>query len=116
MLDNNRYAVPAYPLYHCGSSHAFAARFYLFKQDWTKVVTYATLVFYPDNNITRIAAPQEHDLSPLTYLELFRRLCKSHGAGQPAAGRKRLPCMAVIILLSSMPLTRPNAMKYWGPM
>ncbi|MGN7720740.1 RagB/SusD family nutrient uptake outer membrane protein [Chitinophaga sp. 22620] len=69
MLDNNRYAVPAYH-FTTAAAYAFAARFYLFKQDWTKVVTYATLVF-PDNNITPMLRPWNTTYKTMTYLELF---------------------------------------------
>lgn len=69
MLDNNRYSVPAYH-FTTAAAYAFASRFYLFKRDWTKAVTYATLVF-PDNNVTPMLRPWNTTYKTMTYLELF---------------------------------------------
>ncbi|RPD42568.1 RagB/SusD family nutrient uptake outer membrane protein [Chitinophaga barathri] len=75
MLDNNRYSVPAYH-FTTTAAYAFASRFYLFKQDWTKAVTYATLVF-PDNNITPMLRPWNTRYMTITYLELFSIYAKA---------------------------------------
>lgn len=69
LLDNNRYTVPAYH-FTTAAAYAFASRFYLFKRDWTKAVTYATMVF-PDNNITPMLRPWNTTYKTMTYLELF---------------------------------------------
>ncbi|WP_437918043.1 RagB/SusD family nutrient uptake outer membrane protein [Sphingobacterium sp. LRF_L2] len=44
LLDDNRYSVPKYH-FTVAAAHAFAARFYLFKRSWTKVIQHASSVF-----------------------------------------------------------------------
>ncbi len=48
LLDDKSYQVPAYR-FTKAAGHAFAARFYLFKQQYDSVIKHASLVF-PDNN------------------------------------------------------------------
>lgn len=48
LLDNKAYKIPAYH-FNKAAANAFATRFYLFKKDYNKVITYASQVF-PGNN------------------------------------------------------------------
>lgn len=49
LINNNVFRVPKYH-FNTAAAHAFAARFYLFKQDYQKAVEHANLVF-PGGNI-----------------------------------------------------------------
>jgi starch-binding outer membrane protein, SusD/RagB family len=49
LINNNAYRIPKYH-FNTAAAHAFAARFYLFKQDYQKVVDHANQVF-PGGNI-----------------------------------------------------------------
>ena len=49
LLDNNAYRVPKYH-FNTSAAHAFATRFYLFKQEYQKVIDHAGQVF-PGGNI-----------------------------------------------------------------
>lgn len=48
LLDNNAYRVPKYH-FNTSAAHAFAARFYLFKQDYVNVIDQANRVFAGGN-------------------------------------------------------------------
>lgn len=48
LIDDTRYTVPRYH-FNKAAANAFAARFYLFKKDYAKVVTYANAVFAAGN-------------------------------------------------------------------
>jgi hypothetical protein len=50
LIDDTKYTVPAYH-FTKAAAHAFAARFYLFKQDYANVVTHANAVFASGNII-----------------------------------------------------------------
>lgn len=47
LIDDNRYSVPTYH-FTTSAAHAFASRFYLFKQSYARVVQHASLVFPAD--------------------------------------------------------------------
>lgn len=68
LLDNNAYRVPKYH-FNTSAAHAFAARFYLFKQDFANVIDQANKVF-PGGNI-------EANLRP--WVEVYSNLTANEG-------------------------------------
>jgi hypothetical protein len=69
LIDDTRYTVPRYH-FTKAAAHAFAARFYLFKRDFNKVITYANLVFAA-GNISSMLRPWNTTYRTMTYVELF---------------------------------------------
>ena len=67
LLDNNAYRVPKYH-FNTAAAHAFATRFYLFKQDYEKVLYHADLVF-PGGEIGNNLRPWVEKYSKLTAKE-----------------------------------------------
>ncbi len=67
LIDNNEYRVPKYH-FNTAAAHAFATRFYLFKQDYENVVYHADLVF-PGGSAGDNLRPWVEDYSKLTYYE-----------------------------------------------
>lgn len=53
LIKDELYRVPAYHFTH-KAAYAFAARFYLFKKDYEKVITYANLAFPANNFATNV--------------------------------------------------------------
>lgn len=51
LIDDTKYTVPRYH-FNKAAANAFAARFYLFKQEYSKVVTYANAVFASGNIVS----------------------------------------------------------------
>jgi len=64
LIDNNVYKVPKYH-FNKAAANAFATRFYLFKRDYQKVITYADNVF-PGGNIKTNLRPWVTVYSKLT--------------------------------------------------
>jgi len=53
LIDDSKYTVPSYH-FTKAAAHAFATRFYLFKQDYANVVTHANAVFSAGNIISML--------------------------------------------------------------
>ncbi len=68
LLNDASYKVPAYHFTQ-KAAHAFASRFYLFKQDYAKVIEHASLVF-PGNNFRDNMRDWRVTYDQLTYAEL----------------------------------------------
>jgi starch-binding outer membrane protein, SusD/RagB family len=64
LINNNAYRVPRYH-FNTAAANAFAARFYLFKREWPKVIQYANNVF-PGGNISVNLRPWVETYSKLT--------------------------------------------------
>ncbi|MFL5747293.1 MAG: RagB/SusD family nutrient uptake outer membrane protein [Niastella sp.] len=79
LLDDTRYTVPRYH-FTKAAANAFAARFYLYKQEYAKSLSYANAVF-PGSNVTAILRPWNSTYLTLTYNELWARYAK---ASEPA--------------------------------
>ncbi|THU39916.1 RagB/SusD family nutrient uptake outer membrane protein [Niastella caeni] len=69
LIDDTKYTIPRYH-FTKAAANAFAARFYLFKQDYAKVVTHANLVFAA-GNITSMLRPWNTTYRTMTPAELF---------------------------------------------
>ncbi|THU39280.1 RagB/SusD family nutrient uptake outer membrane protein [Niastella caeni] len=79
LLDDTRYTVPRYH-FTKAAANAFASRFYLFKQDYTKALAYANAVF-STTNVSASLRPWNSTYLTLTYRELWARYAK---ASEPA--------------------------------
>jgi hypothetical protein len=79
LLDDTRYTVPRYH-FTKAAANAFAARFYLYKQEYAKSLSYANAVF-PSSDVTAILRPWNSTYLTLTYNELWARYAK---ASEPA--------------------------------
>jgi hypothetical protein len=79
LLDDTRYTVPRYH-FTKAAANAFASRFYLYKQDYTKALSYANAVFNT-TNVTANIRPWNSTYLTLTYRELWARYAK---ASEPA--------------------------------
>jgi hypothetical protein len=79
LLDDTRYTVPRYHFTRI-AANAFAARFYLYKQDYAKSLSYANAVF-PNSNVTALLRPWNSTYLTLTYNEMWARYAK---ASEPA--------------------------------
>jgi hypothetical protein len=75
LLNDASYKIPAYHFTE-KAAHAFAARFYLFKQDYPKVVEHASLVF-PDNNFRDNMRDWLGAYDQYTYQELLAAYTKA---------------------------------------
>jgi hypothetical protein len=71
LIRDVNYAVPHYH-FTKAAANAFAARFYLFKKDYAKVITYANNAL-PASNFTDYLRPWNTVYKGLTYKELFAR-------------------------------------------
>jgi hypothetical protein len=69
LIDDSKYTVPHYH-FTKAAAHAFAARFYLFKQDYANVVTHANAVFAA-GNIASVLRPWNTTYKSMTPAELF---------------------------------------------
>jgi hypothetical protein len=79
LLDDTRYTVPRYH-FTKAAANAFAARFFLYKQDHTKALNHANAVF-PATNITASLRPWNTTYLTQTYRELWAIYAK---ASEPA--------------------------------
>ena len=79
LLNDTRYTVPRYH-FTKAAANAFASRFYLYKQDYTKALSYANAVFNT-TNVTASIRPWNSTYLTLTYRELWARYAK---ASEPA--------------------------------
>lgn len=79
LIDDTRYTVPRYH-FTKAAANAFAARFFLYKQDYNKALSYANAVF-STTNITALLRPWNSTYLTLTYKELWARYAK---ASEPA--------------------------------
>jgi hypothetical protein len=75
LLDDTRYTVPRYHFTKAAAS-AFAARFYLYKQDYAKALSYSNNVF-STTNIAGNLRPWNSTYLTLTYNELWARYAKA---------------------------------------
>lgn len=75
LISDVTYSVPRYH-FNKAAANAFAARFFLFKKDYAKVVTYANKVF-PTNNFATSLRPWNTTYRDLTYNELWARYEKA---------------------------------------
>lgn len=69
LIKDEAYKVPRYH-FNKSAAHAFAARFYLFKKEYQKVVDHANLVA-PGGNFTAIMRPWNGSYRTMTYNELW---------------------------------------------
>lgn len=69
LIDDKIYTVPRYH-FNRAAANAFAARFYLFKRDYQKVVQHVNQVF-PTNNASIMLRPWNTTYRDMTYQELF---------------------------------------------
>jgi hypothetical protein len=75
LIDDTRYTVPRYH-FTKAAAQAFAARFYLFKRDFNKVITYANQVFAA-GNIPALLRPWNTTYRTMTYVELWAVYAKA---------------------------------------
>ncbi|UPZ38315.1 RagB/SusD family nutrient uptake outer membrane protein [Sphingobacterium sp. PCS056] len=68
LIQNNKYRIPKYH-FTTQAAHAFATRFYLFKQDYQKVVDHANLVF-PGSTVVNNLRDWNTTYTGLGYYEL----------------------------------------------
>jgi hypothetical protein len=80
LINNNSYKIPKYH-FTTSAAHAFAARFYLFKKDYTKVVEHANLVF-PSGDIK--SSLRNFVIPSFTNLEYGARQALYTAADNPA--------------------------------
>ncbi|OQP65187.1 hypothetical protein A3860_16065 [Niastella vici] len=69
LIDETKYTIPRYH-FNKAAANAFAARFYLFKQDFAKVVTYANAVFAA-GNVVNMLRPWNTTYRTLTPADMF---------------------------------------------
>lgn len=69
LIDDTKYTIPRYH-FTKAAANAFAARFYLFKQDYAKVITHANEVFAA-GNVTNLLRPWNTTYKIMTPAELF---------------------------------------------
>jgi SusD family. len=75
LIDDKLYSVPRYH-FTKAAAHAFASRFYLFRQNYDKVIEHANEVF-PNSNITASLRPWNSAYYTQTYNELWSRYAKA---------------------------------------
>lgn len=75
LIDDSKYTVPHYH-FTKAAAHAFAARFYLFKQDYANVVVHANAVFAA-GNIASVLRPWNTTYKSMTPAELFATYAKA---------------------------------------
>ncbi|OQP58256.1 hypothetical protein A3860_08020 [Niastella vici] len=75
LLDDTRYTVPRYH-FTKAAGNAFASRFFLYKQDYAKSLSYSNAVF-TSSNVTASLRPWNSTYLTLTYKELWARYAKS---------------------------------------
>ncbi|HWK01994.1 MAG TPA: RagB/SusD family nutrient uptake outer membrane protein [Puia sp.] len=75
LLDDTRYTVPRYHFTRA-AAHAFAARFYLFKRNYARVVEHAGQVL-PSGDVTTILRPWNTTYMTITYVDLYARYARA---------------------------------------
>jgi hypothetical protein len=75
LIDDNAYVIPKYHFTRA-AAHAFAARFYLYKQQYDSVIKHATAVFGAAGFANNLR-PWNSDYMLLNYNELFARYAKA---------------------------------------
>lgn len=75
LIDDRRYTVPRYH-FTTVAAHAFAARYYLFKRDYAKVVEHANQVF-ASGNVKALLRPWNTTYTSITYNELWARYARA---------------------------------------
>ena len=75
LIKDVSYASPKYH-FNTAAANAFAARFYLVKKDYAKVLQYANNVF-PGNDFASNLRPWNTEYLPLTYNELYKRYTRA---------------------------------------
>jgi starch-binding outer membrane protein, SusD/RagB family len=75
LIDDIKYAVPRYH-FNKSAANAFAARFFLFKKDYPKVIEHATAVL-GTGNYTPLLRPWNTVYKQWTYIELFNNYAKA---------------------------------------
>lgn len=74
LLDDNRYSIPQYHFTR-RAANAFAARFYLYKRDYAKSISFANQVF-ANTVIAGMLRPWNTEYGDITYIELFKRYAR----------------------------------------
>ena len=75
LIDDTKYTIPRYH-FNKAAANAFAARFYLFKQDYAKVITYANAVFSA-GNVTTLLRPWNTTYRTMTPQDMFAIYAKA---------------------------------------
>lgn len=75
LLNDQKYTVPRYHFTKI-AANAFAARFYLFKKEYAKVIEHANLVYTP-SNITTLLRPWNTTYLTYTYREMWAEYAKA---------------------------------------
>ncbi len=75
LIDDTKYKIPSYHFTRV-ATHAFAARFYLFKRDYTKTVEYANQVFAA-GNVVNLLRPWNTVYKTKTYQEMWALYAKA---------------------------------------
>lgn len=75
LLRDEAYSVPRYH-FNRAAANAFAARFYLFKKDYNKVVQYANAAL-PSSNVASVLRPWNTTYRTMTYNELYAVYAKA---------------------------------------
>lgn len=75
LLKDETYSVPRYH-FNRAAANAFAARFYLFKKEYDKVVQYANAAL-PSNNVAAVLRPWNTTYRTMTYNELYAVYAKA---------------------------------------
>lgn len=75
LIEDKYYGVPKYH-FNRAAANAFAARFFLFKKDYDKVLTYTNAV-YPANNLANQLRPWGTDWAAYAYQELWTNFSKA---------------------------------------
>ncbi|HEV7333989.1 MAG TPA: RagB/SusD family nutrient uptake outer membrane protein [Flavisolibacter sp.] len=75
LLKDESYNVPRYH-FNLAAANAFAARFYLFKQDYSKVVQHANAAL-PSSNVAAVLRPWNTTYLTMTYNELYAVYAKA---------------------------------------
>lgn len=75
LIKDETYSVPRYH-FNIAAANAFAARFYLFKRDYNKVVQHANRAL-PTSNVTAVLRPWNTTYRSMTYNELYAVYAKA---------------------------------------
>ncbi|MBD0293699.1 MAG: RagB/SusD family nutrient uptake outer membrane protein, partial [Flavisolibacter sp.] len=75
LIRDEKYSVPRYH-FNRAATNAFAARFYLFKKDYNKVIQYANGAL-PSSNVAAVLRPWNTTYRTMTYNELYAVYAKA---------------------------------------
>ncbi|MBD0375693.1 MAG: RagB/SusD family nutrient uptake outer membrane protein [Flavisolibacter sp.] len=75
LIRDEKYSVPRYH-FNRAAANAFAARFYLFKKDYNKVIQYANGAL-PSSNVAAVLRPWNTTYRTMTYNELYAVYAKA---------------------------------------